>query len=957
MRFLDLGLLRIERDGAQLSPGGHAPAAILSTLLLHLNRQVERDLLIDAVWGERASANLDRTLATHLWRLRRVLEPSRSADSPSMITSDARSYRLAATVEQVSSARFERLAREVTERMSTDQPQRALDAAAKALDLWQGSPFVDIADRSWAVGPIARLEELYAQLQEQRIDALLASGEPGRAIGEGRQLIQTYPLRERLRAQQMLAYYRAGRQDEALHAFHQARQVLLEELGLEPGPELTELQRRILAHDPSLGRRRAAVAVTASPVEIQLPRPRRLIGRADDQASLAQLIDEAAVVTVVGSAGCGKTAVAIETARGLAGRFTDGVWFIDLTAADADADIPALVVGALGLTVPTGGSAYEVLSAYARDRSALLVLDNCEHVLEQVASFVEPATRMAEIGLRILATSREGLGIEGERLFRLTSLPVVAGAPTAGPVGSPAARLFLARDRRQRAGADLEVGDAEAVNRICRAVDGLPLALELAAGWTETYTLGEIADQVDADPTGLAAVGRRQARRHHDSLFATIEHSYRLLGPSEQMLHRRLSVLPGPFRRELAEGLSGAGLDRREIAGLLARLVHRSLLQVDQVGAHATFTQLTTVRGHAAHALEAAGETEETETRLDHWVCDLIRRQPLLGHQEEIAWRDEILDVMPVIRTTLRRWLVNRRDPRGAEIAVRLVDLWYFRGQVKEGLDWMRLAVTESPAESDGSVHSETQALISQLALTALLVFDGQVQPARELLAAALPRIRHEVTRDVGQTRELAWTLLKTGAAMSLAYDFVAMRRVLETAGPLLGVIPSDPELTVVFETVSCLADAYDQPVHTIVDRARTCFAEADALGNYWVAFLACSIISAIALMTCDGKLGLPWARRLAELQHRLGARSVPQQYEAYADLLVLDGQLEHAVRVFSASYDTARQVGATWPRNPATDKLLGTAREQLSKPAFDRAWAVGRTQDRAGLLDPDPRV
>lgn len=931
MRFLDLGVLRIEHAGTSLLPGGHAPAAILSTLLLHLGHRVARDLLIDAVWGDQVPDKAERTVATHLWRLRRTLTfDEATGRSPSVIANDAGGYRLTVAPETVSSARFEQLTRHVAELMLADRPDQALLAADEALQLWQGTPFQAVAERGWAVGPVARLDELHTALRERRIETILATGDAQRAIAECRPLTQEYPLRERLWEHLMVGYYRAGRPDEALDAYQQARQVLLDETGLEPSSELMELQRRVLHRDPAL-QEPARVRVAPHASAVRLPAPRRLIGRTREMAELARLLVGRHLVTVVGSAGCGKTALAIETARGLADRFTDGVWFVDLSAAQPESDVAAQVVAALGQPSPRTGRSGEVLAAYAADRSALLLLDNCEHVLEQVADLCD-SLAAAGSRLPVLATSQEELGVAGETVVRIDPLPSAAGPDEAE---SPAARLFIERDRRGRTPAQFDADERAAVDRICHAVDGLPLALELAAGWTHAYTLDEIADQVAADPTGLAAVGRTRARQHHDSLFATVDHSYRLLSPAEQALHRRLSVLPGGFDRAMASELAGDGLEAREVGGLLARLAHRSLLRVEKSGAQTVFAQLETIRSHAGHALAAARETAATQDRRDGWTDRLAARRPVLGRPEEVSWRAEVAAGLPVVRATMHRRLLIEHDPRGVELACRLLDHWYFSGLVGEGVQWARLAVgiAQSALRADPVGPAE-----SLLTLATLLTFEGSTAEASAVLGQALSAVHGSP-----QPQRLVWPLVKAAAAWSLTYEAEPIRELLVAAEPHIG---ESADLAVAVETLYCLADSMAGPSNGVVDRAQGCFARAEAVGNDWVAFLACSVITASALYNRDPELGLPWTQRAAALQRRLGARSVPQQYEVLANLLVLRGDLDAAVGVYSASFDKARGGGAVWPRNRDSQSLLATARQGMAKASFERAWALGRTQD-----------
>ena len=440
----------------------------------------------------------------------------------------------------------------------------------------------------------------------------------------------------------------------------------------------------------------------------RLPWPRELIGRDDDFASLAQLLREGRrLVSIVGPAGSGKTALACETARAAAIRYRDGIRFVDLSSTTPDSHILEVIATVLGLSSTTREGYSASLRTYARTQHALIVLDNCEQTLPQVPQICE--LLLPEGGnIQLLITSREPTGVAAETIHQLQPLSTIGSSTD--PAASPAAALFLRDDRLHRSRDDLDEQDRAAVARICDATDGLPLAIELAAGWTSAYTLIEIAEQVDRDPGALTAISGRGAGSHH-TMHVAVDRSYRLLQPEEQALHRRLAVLPGHFSRHIAEELADDALSRRSIAGLLARLQHRSLLTATHHTNGTRFTQLATVRSHARHALEEAAETEAAETRRDAWTLDLFQRRPLGGRPEEAAWHGEVLDSLPTIRATLHRNLVTHPNALGAAVACRMLAFWFYYGHTEEGLRWVDLAV-ERVADScyDLAIIHTTQA-------------------------------------------------------------------------------------------------------------------------------------------------------------------------------------------------------------------------------------------------------
>ena len=431
MRFLDLGVLRIEVDGAVLSPGGPRPAAVLSSLLLHLNERVTTDLLLDAAWAGQPPHRAEEALHTHIWRLRRALEPERPQRGPAMIRREGHGYRLDADVEHVDSAHFEQLGSLANERLVDERPDRALVLIGDALRLWRGPPFVHLSERPWAMPAIARLDRLYLQLQERRISALVHCGEHDQAITDGDLLLQAHPLRERLWGQLMVACYRTGRIDEALATFQRARRALRTEAALEPGPDLVRIHQQILRRDPALdSHRRASISLVDAATGL-LPRQRHLIARSHELASLDQLLDDAQLVSVVGPAGCGKTVLALEAARAASVRLGDAVWFVDLSAMDTNTAGSAViehVANILGLTRSTHGGHAASLQTFARSHRGLIVLDNCEHLISQTAQICD-AILTAGARTQILTTSREPIGRPGEQIFHLRPLST-DGTPT-----------------------------------------------------------------------------------------------------------------------------------------------------------------------------------------------------------------------------------------------------------------------------------------------------------------------------------------------------------------------------------------------------------------------------------------------------------------------------------------------------------------------------------------------
>jgi DNA-binding SARP family transcriptional activator len=698
LRFRDLGPLAVDRDGVPLALGGRRLVAALTLLLAHVDRVVSPDALAEAMWGARTGSRSSSTLDSHVWRLRNLVEPARSRGEPaSVLLREPTGYRLVVATDQVDSLWFAVLADETLGLLTDGQAERAVRRAEEALALWRGRPFAALAGEVWAEPIVARLEELRAQVQERHVEALLAVGDPERALVELVTAIGEAPLRERLWAQRMLAYHRSRRTDQALATFTDARRLFLDELGIEPGAELRALHVRILDDDPTLGLpgRRSATPADRRPTEVHLPtRLPRLIGRDHERDRLAKLTATHRLVTIVGAAGCGKTRLAVEVARAAAGDFPDGVWAVDLTAAH-DAQVVITITSALGLALPVTGSARDALRAFGRDRRMLLLLDNCEHVLDPVAGIVED---LLDDGaeLAVLATSREPLEVDGEVVWPLDPLAVPEADGDAR--STPAVALFLERLAARQRGVDFDDGVVAQATRICRAVDGVPLAIELAAARARAYSLGEIVTQVSADASALSSVGRGAAAHHRTVRFA-VEQSYRTLTEEDAQLHRALSVVPGPFTAVLAAAVVGRPVG--EVRASLARLVHCSLLgplRPVTAGRPSRFLQLAIVRGHAAHV--GAAETEGFVAARERRVAELVVTVPRLGSAAEGEWLAAVDDDLAAVRATLQHAVVDAPSRLGVAVTSRLGRYWYYCGMMLEARQWQERALVIDDADA-----------------------------------------------------------------------------------------------------------------------------------------------------------------------------------------------------------------------------------------------------------------
>jgi predicted ATPase/DNA-binding SARP family transcriptional activator len=636
--FRILGPLEVADNGSVLALGRGRRRALLGMLLLRANQVVAQDTLVDALWGESPPPTALTALHGQVSQLRRLLGDDRLQTRPP-------GYLLRVDHEELDLHRFQRLL--------------AQERYEEALALWRGPPLSDLAFEAFAQGEIARLEELRLAALERRFERELAEGRHVEVAGRLAAALREHPLRERFTAQLMLALYRAGRQADALEAFQQARGRLVEELGLEPGEELQTLQRRILEHDAALDRAAPARRRTRLPAS-----PSSFVGRERELEHLRELLHRpgARLLTLTGAGGSGKTRLALEIARRLEERFADGACFVPLAAVGDGELVAPAIAQALDLRPAPGQPVAEALTGFVRERDLLLILDNFEHLLD--AAPVVSELLAAAPQLTVLATSRTHLNLYGENEYAVPPL----GLKT------EAIALFADRARAARADFALNQANTEAVRGICARLDGLPLAIELAAARVRTLEPGEILARLERR-LELLTDGPRDVHARQRTLRDTLRWSYDLLPAPEQRRFARLGVFAGGWTARAATLVCGDG-------GLVA-LAEQNLIRADG----ARFSMLETIRELALEELAAGREEQRIRALHASWLLGVAEGGgPNRRGSARAAWLEQAAEERENLYAALTWSASENGDPEtGQRIAAALQPYWTAHGLYDEG--------------------------------------------------------------------------------------------------------------------------------------------------------------------------------------------------------------------------------------------------------------------------------
>ncbi|MDQ6648802.1 MAG: winged helix-turn-helix domain-containing protein [Actinomycetota bacterium] len=731
MQYQLLGALEALRDGRPVPLPQGKPRVVLAALLIARGQPVSVERLIDSLWAEQPTASAQNALQVYVSSLRKSLDPG-------ALRTGQGGYSLLVADDDLDSARFERQAAAGRRQLAEGEPGPAVETLKAALQMWRGPALADFSAYRFAEIEASRLEAARLGTVTGRIEAELALGRHKQLVGELDNLVSSHPLDEGLRSLAMLALYRSGRQADALRLYAEGQRLLGDELGLDPGPGLQSLHAQLLRQDPGLlhhggtsaktgppavptGALRAVGAPVAAAAPSSVVRPPRslpveiteLIGRRREVADVVHLLRRPGVrlVTLVGPGGIGKSRLSLAVAAALVGDFPDGLTVVGLDAVRTRHDAAAAIALAAGATGTEAHSALRDIVAALQDRHVLLVLDNTEQIPELA---VDVAALLHELpGLVILATGRKTMGLSANHDYLVPPLTVPdADESPSVLLASPAVRLFVERARSADNTFSVGAASLRDVARICARLDGLPLAIELAAARVRMLSPAEILSRLDHQ-LELLAGGSADRPERHRALRLTIDWSHALLAGAEAKVFAQLAVFAGGCTLEAAESVCfvdtpGPGIDD-EVLAAVAALLDKSLLVRERRDGTARFRMLETVREYALERLVRSGDETLLRQRHAAYFAQRVERDAVKIHGEFDAGVITRFDRDCDNFVAALAWA---RDAGAAELLGRLAaglsDYWYIAGRMRQGVHWTRqaLALPVRPQERGILLHA-----------------------------------------------------------------------------------------------------------------------------------------------------------------------------------------------------------------------------------------------------------
>jgi predicted ATPase/DNA-binding SARP family transcriptional activator len=885
-----LGALEVRDGGASVPIAGARLRRLLTRLAIDVGRAVPVAELVDAVWLDDPPHEVANALQSLVSRLRRAL------GVPALIQQTPAGYRLDVPRADVDVHAFTDMVAAGRRELAAGDPASAARTLTSALQLWRGIPLADADDAPYAAAPLARWDETWLTASADRITAELALGNASGVIGELEELVAANPLREQFVDQLMTALAASGRTADALAAYQQLRDRLADLLGADPGPEISAQHVALLRGE------KPATPTTPSPAGHRTnlrAAVSSFIGRQAELARVTEMIGQGRLTTIVGPGGAGKTRLAAEAASPLVDKCRDGVWLVELAPVSDGATIAQAVLGAFGVrdarildrraeTALGSMSATDRVLDTLADSDALLVVDNCEHLIGPVAEFVELLLARCP-RVRVLATSREPLGLVGESLVSMPplGLPPV-GTEAARAADYPAVRLLVERGRAASAAFALNDETVGAVVDVVRRLDGLPLAIELAAARLRVLPVTEIAERL-TDRFRLLAGGMRTSVARHRTLRAVVEWSWELLTDAERLLAERLAIFPaGTTAAVAARVCADDALGSADVPDLLLALVDKSLLQVASGSGEIRYRMLETIREYGVERLDERGELAVARSRhASYFVARAAQLDPVLRTREQLGALAEFGTERDNMLAALR-YLGDSGDlPAAADLVLDLCWYWTITGAHTEMATWTQFVL-------DAGAGTDTPDLARVRAARLLARIFGAPTDSEE----SWPSLHNELN-DVGERLRQIDDGTEVMTSMARLYiEFFGQRPLAVDDLLDRGSASADPWMRAVVGGMRAMYLENNGDVaglRTEIEDAYTAF---DAIGDRW---------------------GLSTV-----LTVRAGVRS-------------LDGDVDGAVADYQRALDYLDQLGATEDDMIVHLKMAGLRLRQLD---FDGARA-----------------
>ncbi len=900
-----LGPVEVLNGAAAVDVAGSRLRRLLIRLALDAGHPVSAGALVDAVWGDQPPVDEANALQSLISRLRRVL------GGAEYVGQSPAGYRLAVQPADIDANRFEELARAGAVALRGGKQAKAAGVLREALALWRGPALGDVDDAPFAAATVARLHDLRLAATQDRIDADLALGDAAEVVAELDALAAEHPLDERIAGQRMNALAKVGRQADALAAYERIRAQLADELGVDPSAELQATHVAVLRGDQM----QTAAGPARTNLRAQLT---SFVGREDEMARIGKVLEESRLVTLVGPGGAGKTRLAVEAAAVLVDDVPDGIWFVELATVTDAVDVPQTVLGSLGLREthvldqPTKLTPRDAMSRMVEalaDRRLVVILDNCEHLIDATAHLADQLLAQCR-ELRIVTTSREPLGIFGESLFVVPPLAQPsrdqARYDSSSALAHAAVRLFA--DRAVAVSPEFRVDDSNAgtVVEIVRRLDGLPLAIELAAARLRALPVTEIAARLH-DRFRLLTGGSRTALPRHRTLRAVVEWSWDLLSEPERLLVERLAVFPAGATPESAEAVCAATrsddlVAPSDVLDLLASLVDKSLLQ-ESGQVEVRYRMLETIREYGHERLLERGELSRIRDAHARYFADLVREaDPHLRRSEQLVWMARLDAERDNVLAALRH-TGERGDAQTAlDMAVSLGWYWSLLGSHAEALTWITFAL-DVPGDADPKTRILGEAIqIMNNASAAGLVSADEIEAGMRRLAELSVRMQ-----AIDSAEQPILALMKPVVAM-LADDLDAVARLIEEA-----ISSPDPWVAAAVRSFRAAMSENNGNVEQMRVDAEQSVREFRELGERWG--LANSLQMLAQLRTVDGDLDAAIAgyEEALTLVVEMGAREDQAMMQVrLADLRMRKGDMPAARLHIQRGLEVSEAAGST---------------------------------------------